>query len=154
MKEYTKEELAVIIEKHGKWLKNENGGERADLQSANLQSADLRSANLQYANLRSANLQSADLQYADLRSANLQSANLQSADLRSANLRSANLDFSMLPMWCGGSRFKCSPALIRQIFAHVCTMEVYEADEELKTAIASILEEAKKSHRAGDLGIL
>ena len=94
-------QLSKILEAHKKWLMDEKGGERADLQSANLQSADLRSADLQsadlrYANLRYANLRSADLRYAnlqsaDLRSADLQYANLQSADLRSADLRYANL---------------------------------------------------------------
>ena len=139
-----KQELDAIIEKHGKWLRDEEGGERADLRSA-----DLRSADLQSADLRSADLQSADLQSADL-----QSADLRSADLRSADLRSADLDFSCLPMWCGGSRFKCSPALIRQIFAHVCSLEIIDADDETVKAIEAIREEAKKSHRASDLGLI
>ena len=49
-KTYTKEELALIIEKHGKWLRDEEGGERANLSSASLRSANLSSANLSYAN--------------------------------------------------------------------------------------------------------
>ena len=114
-----KQELDAIIEKHGKWLRDEEGGERADLQYANLRSADL-----QYANLRS------------------------------ADLRSADLDFSCLPMWCGGSRFKCSPALIRQIFAHICSLEVIDADEETVKASEASREEAKKSHHASDLGLI
>ena len=36
MKTYMQEELAVIVEKHGKWLRNEEGGECANLRSANL----------------------------------------------------------------------------------------------------------------------
>ena len=124
-----KNKLDAIIEKHGKWLKDEVGGERA-----NLHVADLRDANLQVADLQGANLQGADLQRADL--------------------QGANLDFSCFPMWCGGSRFKCSPALIRQIFAHVCSLEVLDADDETKAAIEAIRGEAKKSHRAGDLGLL
>jgi len=96
-----KEQLNSVIEKHHRWLNNEEGGERADLRSANLSSAnlssadlryaDLRSANLRYADLRSANLRYADLSSADLRSANLSSADLSSANLSSANLRSADL---------------------------------------------------------------
>jgi hypothetical protein len=97
----TKEELDEILKKHLKWLRDEEGGERAnlsyaDLSSANLRyadlsSANLRSANLRYANLRYANLSSADLSSANLRYADLSSANLRYADLRYANLRYANL---------------------------------------------------------------
>ena len=64
-------DLKQILELHKKWLKNEDGGKRADLSSANL-----RGANLSSANLRSANLWDADLRSADLCSANLRSANL------------------------------------------------------------------------------
>jgi len=95
------EKLKEVLEKHSQWLRDGEGGERADLRyadlsSANLSSADLRSANLHYANLSSADLRSADLSsanlsYADLRSANLSSANLRDADLSSADLRYANL---------------------------------------------------------------
>ena len=83
--------LQEIIKSHGRWLRNEEGGERADLRGANLRSANLRSANLRSANLRSANLRGADLRSADLSGADLRSANLRSANLRGANLRSANL---------------------------------------------------------------
>ena len=77
----TQEQLATILEKHRKWLNDEDGGEcadlfRMDLTGANLRGADLRGANLRGANLRSADLQSADLQGANLRSADLQGANI------------------------------------------------------------------------------
>jgi hypothetical protein len=101
MRTISEQDLKDILEKHGKFLRNEEGGERADLSSADLRSANLRyanlrSANLSYADLRSANLSSANLSYADLRSANLSSANLRYADLRSANLSSANLRYANL----------------------------------------------------------
>ena len=64
-------EIKEILEKHAKWLKDEPGGDRADLSSADLSLADLRLANLRSANLSSANLRSADLSSADLSSANL-----------------------------------------------------------------------------------
>ena len=93
--------LQEIIKSHGRWLRNEEGGERANLSGANLRSAnlssaylrsaDLSGANLSGANLRSADLRSANLSGADLRSANLSGANLRSADLRGANLSGANL---------------------------------------------------------------
>ncbi|HUM42167.1 MAG TPA: pentapeptide repeat-containing protein [Fervidobacterium sp.] len=112
----SEQELKNILDKHDKFLKGLEGGEKADLNSANLRfanlsfanlsfadlrSADLRSANLRFANLnsadlRSANLNSADLSFANLSFANLNSANLNSANLNSADLRSANLRFANL----------------------------------------------------------
>jgi hypothetical protein len=65
----SEQELKDILDKHGKWLRNEEGGERANLSSANLSSANLSSADLSSANLRFADLSSADLRSADLRSA-------------------------------------------------------------------------------------
>jgi len=178
MKTYTTIELKAVLELHLKWLRNEEGGEHADLQHANLQHANLQDANLQDADLRDADLQHADLQDADLRYANLQDAdlqganlrganlqhanlqhadlqhaNLRGADLQHANLRGADLDFSCLPLWCGGSRFKASAKLILQLLAHVSTITVDDADDELKAALETVKKVARKSHRASDLGI-
>ena len=88
--------LKNVLEKHQKWLNNENGGERANLRYANLGSANLHSANLRSANMYYANLGSADLHSADLRSANLRYADLRYANLHSANLRSANMYYANL----------------------------------------------------------
>ena len=66
MKTYTKEELAVIIEAHGKWWRGENGGTRANLSGAYLSDANLSGADLSDANLSGANLSGADLSGADL----------------------------------------------------------------------------------------
>ena len=85
------EKLQEIIKSHGRWLRNEEGGERADLSGANLRGADLRDADLSDAYLRGANLRGADLRDADLSDAYLRDANLRGADLRGANLRGANL---------------------------------------------------------------
>ena len=65
-----REELAVIIENHGKWLRG------VDLSGANLRGADLSGANLRGTNLRGANLRGADLSGADLSGANLRGAEL------------------------------------------------------------------------------
>ena len=65
----TNEELKKIIEKHEKWLKSQEGGERADLRDANLCGANLCGANLCGADLRVANLRDANLCGADLRDA-------------------------------------------------------------------------------------
>ena len=114
MRTISKDELKEIIERHGKWLRDENGGKRADLRSADLSSANLSSANLSSADLSSAdlssaNLRSADLSSADLRSANLSSADLSYANLRYANLRYANLSSADLSYAVGGSgdRVQC-----------------------------------------------
>ena len=92
----TKEQLNEILEKHKKWLNDEPGGERANLQGANLRGANLwganlREASLRRADLREANLWRVNLQGADLREADLRRADIQKADLRRAGLWGANL---------------------------------------------------------------
>lgn len=62
----TKSELNEILEKHKKWLNDEEGGEKATLSGADLRRADLRQANLS-----GENLSGADLRVADLNGANL-----------------------------------------------------------------------------------
>ena len=47
-------DIKLILEKHAKWLRGEDGGERADLRGADLSGADLRGANLHSADLRGA----------------------------------------------------------------------------------------------------
>ena len=47
----TQEKLKKIIASHGKWLRCENGGERANLSGADLSGADLNGANLSGADL-------------------------------------------------------------------------------------------------------
>ena len=94
--EITQEKLKEIIVSHGKWLRDEESGERADLKGAYLEGTDLRGAYFRGANLRGANLKGADLRgtdlrRADLRGTDLEGANLESADLRYANLKGANL---------------------------------------------------------------
>ena len=59
MKIYTAEKIAEIVEKHGKWLRDEDGGEKANLCKADLRDANLRGANLRGADLRDANLRGA-----------------------------------------------------------------------------------------------
>ena len=88
----TKEELGLILDKHKKWLNNEEGGERADLERADLEGADLRGADLERADLEGANLKGANLYGANLEGADLENANLERADLRGADLRGANLE--------------------------------------------------------------
>ncbi len=92
----TQEKLNEIIASHGKWLRDEEGGERAnlrgaDLSGANLSDAYLSGAYLSGAYLSGADLSDADLSDADLSDADLSGANLSDADLRGADLRGAYL---------------------------------------------------------------
>ena len=80
------EKLQEIIKSHGRWLRNEEGGERANLRDAYLSGANLRGADLRDANLSDANLSDAYLSGADLRGANLRGANLRDANLSGADL--------------------------------------------------------------------
>nr|DAF42112.1 MAG TPA: pentapeptide repeat protein [Caudoviricetes sp.] len=90
------EKLQEIIKSHGRWLRNEEGGERANLRDAYLSGANLRGADLRDANLSDANLSDAYLSGADLRGANLRDADLSDAYLRDANLSDANLSDAYL----------------------------------------------------------
>ncbi len=56
------EELDIILENHGKWLRNE-GGDRADLSNADLKNTNLRFANLSNANFRGVDLSDANLNW-------------------------------------------------------------------------------------------
>ena len=96
MKNISQEELKEILKKHKMWLKDEKGGERANLSYVDLKCVDLsytnlRAANLMGINLSDSNLYNADLTCADLRYANLTDADLTDVDLTCANLEGANL---------------------------------------------------------------
>ncbi|HCW3285174.1 TPA: pentapeptide repeat-containing protein [Listeria monocytogenes] len=86
------EELYIILENHGKWLRNE-GGEKADLSNADLKNTNLRHVNLRLADLRGANLSIADLNNANLSNANLSNANLSNANFRGVDLSDAYLNW-------------------------------------------------------------
>ena len=98
------EKLKEILERHRKWLNDEDGGERANLRGANLRGVNLRGADLREANLRGADLREANLRGADLRGADLREANLRGADLRGVNLRGADLrgakNIPFIPLVC------------------------------------------------------
>ena len=74
-----KEELADVLEKHAKWLRSEEGCNRADLSRANLSRADLSRANLSRADLSGACLSGACLSGADLSGVDLSGADLSGA---------------------------------------------------------------------------
>ena len=61
MTKITQEQLTKILASHGKWWRDEEGGQRAYLRDSDLRGAYLRGAYLQGADLQCANLQGADL---------------------------------------------------------------------------------------------
>ncbi len=166
LKKISQEELNEILEKHQKWLNDENGGERADLRNADLRGADLRSAELRGADLRDANLSGADLRSAELRDANLSGADLSGADLsgadlsgadlRSAELKGADLDYSCFPLWCGGLNIHIDDRQAYQLLYHLLKNVSYSKniseDVKQKLLIPELTELANRFHRADDCG--
>jgi len=85
------EQIRDVLDKHAKWLRGEDGGERANLAGADLAGANLAGADLAGANLADANLADANLAGANLAGAYLAGADLAGANLADANLADANL---------------------------------------------------------------
>ena len=125
-----REELETIVMNHKLW-RNHEGGERVNLQYADLGKADLRNA--------------------DLRNAYLQYADLRNADLQYADLRYAYLDYSCLPLWCGSMGMVVDRKIAAQIAAHFCALSCDDPD--FQKARAAIIDFALTSHRADDLGL-
>ena len=141
----TQEELNMILDKHRKWLNDEEGGERANLYRANLYRANLYRANLYRANLCGATLFGATLFGANLREANLCGANL-----REANLHGANLDYSCWPLWCGSLDVKVDARIARQLAYHFCRLDC--DDPEYLEARKAIAKFANGFHRVDECG--
>ena len=138
----TTEKLQEILDKHKKWLNEEEGGERADLSDADLRGADLSDADLSGADLIVADLRGADLSYADLRG----------ADLSGADLSGADLDYSCLPLWCGSLTANMDDRQVKQLLYHTLSIVKHSNN------VSAILKEqlmteqnlriAKEFHRA------
>ena len=101
MRTFTEEQLREIIESHGRWLRDEEGGKRADLSGSDLRGSNLRGSNLSGSDLSYSNLIDSNLSYSDLRGSNLsysdlRGSNLSGSDLRGSNLRGSNLSDSNL----------------------------------------------------------
>ena len=146
----TQKELKAILDRHKKWLRNEENGERANLCGADLNRADLNRANLFGANLFGANLFGADLFGADLFGADLGRASLNEADLRRADLCGADLDYSCWPLWCGSLDVKVDARIARQLAYHFCRLDC--DDPEYLEARKAIAEFANKFHRVDECG--
>ena len=141
----TQKELNVILDKHKKWLRNEEGGERAYLREAILRGADLCRANLSEADLSGANLSGANLSGAYLSRANLCRAYLSGADLCGADL-----DYSCWPLWCGSLDVKVDARIARQLAYHFCRLDC--DDPEYLEARKAIAKFANGFHRVDECG--
>ena len=147
-----REELNGIMKQHKAWLEGKFGGERADLQGADLhharlqdadlqgailrnsiledsdlQGAILRKSDLRHSDLRQSDLQSAilensELQGADLRGALLQHSNLRGAGLRHCDLRGADLDYASWPLWCGSLNAYVDDRIAIQLLYHTLSV--------------------------------
>jgi uncharacterized protein YjbI with pentapeptide repeats len=125
----------------------------AYLDNADLSYTRLDNADLSYTHLDNTNLSYTHLDNTNLSYANMIDVNLSHADMRDANLTGVNMDYSSgIPLWCGGSKFKCDAKLIQQVLAHLCTLDCKNKEwVALRKAIRPF---AKKSHRACDLGLI
>ena len=134
-----KEILNQILEKHKKWLVEEESGERANLRGADLSYADLRNANLRGANLHGANLRGADL---------------RGADLCGADLCGADLDFSCLPLWCGSLNAHFDDKQLIQIAYHLVRagLNSKNASKSTKAELIKLINFANRFHRVDECG--
>ena len=96
MKNISQKELKEILNKHKMWLRDEEGGERANLSNADLRGFDLSNINLSGADLRNIDLSDTNLNYTDLSNADLWNSNLSYTDLIGADLWNSNLSESDL----------------------------------------------------------
>ena len=135
----TKEELALILDKHKKWLNDDPDGERADLSDADMRGADMRGA---------------DMRGADMRGANMRGANMRGADMRGADMRGANLDFSCLPLWCGSLSAHFDDRQIIQLIYHTVKsgLNSKNTGEEVKNELTKLIDLANRFHRADECG--
>ena len=155
----TKEELALILGKHKKWLNDDPDGKRAYLSDADLRRVDLRGADLSDADMRGANMRGADMRGANLSGADLSGANMRGADMRSANLSGAdlsgaNLDFSCLPLWCGSLSAHFDDRQIIQLIYHTVKsgLNSKNTGEEVKNELTKLIDLANRFHRADECG--
>ena len=125
----TKEELALILDKHKKWLNDDPDGERA-------------------------NLRGADLSGANLRGANMSGADLCDADMSGADLRRANIDFSCLPLWCGSLSAHFDDRQIIQLIYHTVKsgLNSKNTGEEVKNELTKLIDFANRFHRVDECG--
>ena len=96
MRKFTEEQLREIIESHGRWLRDKEGGTRADLSGSDLSYSDLSGSDLRGSDLSYSDLRGSNLSYSDLRGSNLSYSNLSGSNLSYSDLSGSNLSYSDL----------------------------------------------------------
>ena len=116
----TQNELDKILTAHKKWVKNENGGRRADFWGA------------------------------DLRGADLWGANIRGADLRGADLRGADVDYSCWPLWCGSLDVIVDRRIFCQLAYHLCRVIVDDDEcKEAQLMLGKLANEFHRADECG-----
>jgi uncharacterized protein YjbI with pentapeptide repeats len=129
--------------------------DNADFRGASITETSFYSAHLEDVFWRKAYLSDVDFRHSILDRSNFFRAALSGAiTFQDASLVGVDLDYASLPLWCGGSHFKTNMQLVRQLFAHIGTLDVVDADKDMQKALAAIKPQALKSHRACELRIL
>ena len=131
----SEDDLREILEKHKKWLRNEDGGEKADMQRANMRGADMRGADMRGANMQRADMRGADMQW---------------ANMQRANMRGADIDFSCWPLWCGSLDVIVDKRIAAQLAYHFC--RIVCDDDEVKSAQKTLAPLANQFHRVKECG--
>ena len=121
MKKLTQSEIEAKLQKHNRWLNNEDGGEKADLSGS------------------------------DLSGSNLRGSDLRGSDLRYSDLCGSDLDFSCWPLWCGGLNVKIDDRLAIQLLFHTVQNALcspYVSDE-IKRVLGNkeVVDIANRFHR-------
>lgn len=124
----TQEDLNEILAKHKLWLQGKDGGERANMQGADMRSADMRRANM------------------------------QGADMRGTDMRHANIDYSAWPLWCGSLNAHVDDRIAVQLLYHTLSVvqhSPYVANEIKRTLLTpEVVEIANQFHLVDECGKL
>lgn len=101
MKKLTQQEVNKIVAKHQKWLRDEEGGERADFSNTDLSYIDFSYRNLSrsifyHANLYKTNFYKADLSRSNLCGADFSKAYLSRSNLAGSIISYANFSYASL----------------------------------------------------------
>ena len=146
-----RKELSEILERHRMWLNGEEGGERANLQGADLYGAGLQRTDLQHAILRDV-----DFRHAILQRTGLQRTELRGADLRRADMRGTDIDYASWPLWCGSLEAYVDDRIAIQLLYHTLSVVQHSpfVSEEVKKALLSAENAriANRFHRVGECG--
>lgn len=164
LRKIPREELEEILEKHKKWLNNEDGGERSNLRYCDLSHYDLRNKDMRYCDLhgsrlvdidmRGTDLRGSNMRYCDIRGGILVGADMRYCDLSGCNLDACNIDFSCLPLWPKALNAQFDNEQILMILYHAVRTGIQSKNvsDELKEELYKIAYLANKSHRVEECG--